>query len=227
MAKKNEIKKINEDMHRLATNGEAYFADYMAGTPHGDEKPHITVDLKNGNQIFQTYSSCRSLAPDLIEYIESVVQYIPLKSQLVIDFLLAEDDEELEKRIKSQFIGYFSFDFKRKREERKRDDRLVFFFIFAGIILLVFYGALSVYSSNLASSDATLSNWMTIWDQILSIASWVFLWEAFDRLFFNKSLETRETLRAAQLASAEIVFLCDPPSKPVSKTVRPMSEGKP
>jgi hypothetical protein len=228
MAKKNEIKKINEDMHRLATNGEAYFADYMAGTLHGDEKPQIRVDLRNGNQIFQTYSSYRSLAPDLIEYIQSVVEYTPLKSHLAITFLLSDDDEELKKRIQSQFVGYFSFDFNRKREARKRDDRLVFFFIFAGIILLTLYGALTAYSSGLPSSDAALGNWLTIWGQILSIASWVFLWEAFDRLFFNKSEETREMLRAAQLANAEIVFLADRhPSKAGLKTAAPRPEGKP
>jgi len=227
MAKKNEIKKINEDRPRLAAVGEAYFADYMVGTLHGDEKPQIRVDLRNGNQIFQTYSSYRSLAPDLIEYIQSVVEYIPLKSHLVVNFLLSDDDEELTKRIQSQFIGYFSFDFKRKREARKRDDRLVFFFIFAGIILLTLYGALTAYSSSLPSSDA-LGNWLTIWGQILSIASWVFLWEAFDRLFFNKTEETREMLRAAQLANAEIVFLYDRhPSKTGLKTAAPKSKGKP
>lgn len=228
MAKANEIKKINEDMRRLATNGEVYFADYMSGTTADDQKPYITVDLRHGNPIFQPYSSRRSLSPDLIAYVESVVQYIPLKSHLVINFLLSKDDSELKKRIKAEFIGYFSFDFDRKRLERKRDDHLVFFFFLAGIVLLTAYGALSAYASSLSVSEATLSNWLTIWGQILSIASWVFLWEAFDRLFFNKSEETRETLRAAQLANAEINFVVDkhPNAKRVP-TVASHKEEKP
>jgi hypothetical protein len=104
-------------------------------------------------------------------------------------------------------VGYYAFAINQKKMERRRDNRIIFFLFVIGIAFIGLYGLLAYFTSDLGLSAGLLGIWTPILSQIVSIASWVFIWEACDLLFLEKPAETRELLRLTQMASAEIAFI--------------------
>ncbi len=205
-----EITKIKEDAEKISNEGEVFFKVYASGAVPGGEEPHIRVDLRHSKQIFEPFSSHRSLNPEIFAYVQSLAQYTSLAHHLTIEFHLAHPEAELEKRIMTEFVGNYSFDFDQKQRIVKRENRLIWIFLGIGIVILGLYGLLSSFQIG-AVNNPPASGGFSVGGQILSIASWVFIWEAFDRILFDRPEERRAALRAGQLAKADVKFVYDPP----------------
>jgi hypothetical protein len=178
-----------------------FVEDYTLSLIEDDGKAHIKVDLRHGNQVFETYSSHRDLCNDIFEYIEGVARYIPLAIPIVIDFLIPPDYESLENKISSEFFTNYNFNFDEKRREAHSVHLKGWLMMGIGILFLLVYLVFVV----LEKTNSSNLFWF-LGDQIFSIVAWVFIWDATDKWAFEEWGYKRESLREAQLASASVVF---------------------
>lgn len=178
-----------------------YVENYALSLIEDDGKAHIRVDLRKDNPVFETYSSHRDLSNNIFEYVEGVAKYVPLVVPLVVDFLIPPEYEELEGKIKSEFLTNYHFNFDEKMRQARSVKLKGWLMMVVGVLFLLVYLIFVVLEKHNASNIF----WF-LGDQIFSIVAWVFIWDATDKWAFQERDYKREALREAQLASSSIQF---------------------
>lgn len=199
MAKGLENAFKGKKLKQLALLSGPYVENYSESLVKEDGRAHISVDLRHGNRIFETYSSRQDLAEDIYRYVEGAAKYTKITTPLTIDFLLPKDKESLETPIREQFISNYAFDFDETSHELKKC-------LWHALGMLSVGAALLLISITFSATNASPDRWVEIVEEIVSIASWVFVWDAVDKYFFDRPALRKEALRKAQLAQAEIRF---------------------
>lgn len=205
MAKEDRKKKENR-LARVLANGRDhdYVGSYVKSLMKEDGKAHISVDLRLGKEMFEPFSSRKDLSRSLFSYVEDVARYFKVSDEIAVDFLLESPDAPLEERIREEFEGNYHFEFEEKRNESRRIKWLSALLITVGIIFLV----LSSFLGYFATKDDDI--FVNIMSQVTSIVSWVFIWTAAEKFFFDRAATSKAALRAAQLADATISFVIEP-----------------
>lgn len=211
--KKQEKDKIRRRLEKIIADPTSsdLVKDYSASLYGEDGKAHITVDLRRDSDVYEPYSSRKDLSKNIYSYVEGVAKYVKVSSEISVDFILEREDKPLEERIKREFIANYRFDFDEEQEQNKHIKTISGFLMFVGILFLVGYSLLIYFNGSKTSLV------MSVLSEVVSIVSWVFIWAAVEKYFFDRNEVRRESLRSAQLADAEINFIIQPLEAPIIK----------
>jgi len=198
--KRSEIKEQNivfaQKISKLLDRKYRYSIRYEDSLVEDDGKAYINVDLTKVETPFSVYSYNRRVDPEIYAYIDSAAFYLRASVPVVINF----DDggrysEELKEKIKKAVIRHYALEFEDRMHEHRR--RIAFgwiAFIF-GLLFLTTTILLNVFIGD-----------MNIFFEIITILSWVFIWQSIDIFFFAGHERRVDIYNSAQLAVAEVRF---------------------
>lgn len=154
--------------------------------------PHIEINLSNGN-IYDEYSTDSELNPTIFEFVDKVFRLVKKKADLEIDitFPSAMKDEEKDK-IEKLFKSHYAINIVKSNEEIKRHNIVSIILLFFGIIVYGAYGLLEYFKMDF------------IFQGVIEIASWVFIWEAVDMFFLSNFGSRLERMKNIKIFNAKI-----------------------
>lgn len=200
-AKRAEIRERNIDFHkkvgRLLDRKYRYSFRYENSLLSDDGKAYINVDLTKVESPFSVYSYDTRVDSEIYAYIDNAAFFLRSEVPVVINF---DDgghyDEEMREKIKKAVIRHYALEFEDRLIDHKR--RLLFGWLafFIGVIFL----------STLISLSIILDDSWRIFLEIITIFSWVFIWQSVDIFFFSGHERRVDIYNSAQLAVAEIKF---------------------
>ena len=190
MSKRNEMKKtINEaNVMFEEIKQDKNRADFY----EGNGVSHIEINLSNGN-IYDEYSTDSELNPTIFEFVDKVFRLVKKKADLEIDitFPSAMKDEEKDK-IEKLFKSHYAINIVKSNEEIKRHNIVSIILLFFGIIVYGAYGLLEYFKMDF------------IFQGVIEIASWVFIWEAVDMFFLSNFGSRLERMKNIKIFNAKI-----------------------
>lgn len=188
---------FNAKVYKLLDRKYRYSIRYENSLIEDDGKAYINVDLTKVDTPFSVYSYDTRVDPEIYAYIDSAAFFLRTAIPVVINF----DDggrytEEMKDKIKRAVIRHYALEFEDKLYEHRR--RLLFGWLtFAiGIILLSLYIILYTF----------IKEQWTIFLEIITIFTWVFIWQSADNFFFSGHERRVDLYNSAQLAVAEVKF---------------------
>lgn len=199
--KKREIKEQNAEflskVSKLLDRKYRYSIRYENSLVEDDGKAYINVDLTKVDSPFSVYSYDTRVDSEIFAYIDSAAFYLRTAVPVVINF----DDggrysETLKEKIRKAVIRHYALEFEDRIHEHKR--RILFGW-FALIIGLVFLGTSIML-------NFFLDDKIRIFLEIITILSWVFIWQSMDIFFFAGHERRVDIYNSAQLAVAEVKF---------------------
>ena len=153
---------------------------------------HIEINLSNGN-IYDEYSTDSELNPTIFEFVDKVFRLVKKKADLEIDitFPSAMKDEGKDK-IEKLFKSHYAINIVKSNEEIKRHNIVSIILLFFGIIVYGAYGLLEYFKMDF------------IFQGVIEIASWVFIWEAVDMFFLSNFGSRLERMKNIKIFNAKI-----------------------
>lgn len=154
--------------------------------------PHIEINLSNGN-IYDEYSTDSELNPTIFEFVDKVFRLVKKKADLEIDitFPSSMKDEEKDK-IEKLFKSHYAINIVKSNEEIKRHNIVSIILLFFGIIVYGAYGLLEYFKMDF------------IFQGVIEIASWVFIWESVDMFFLSNFGSRLERMKNIKIFNAKI-----------------------
>lgn len=154
--------------------------------------PHIEINLSNGN-IYDEYSTDSELNPTIFEFVDKVFRLVKKKADLEIDitFPSTMKDEEKDK-IEKLFKSHYAINIVKSNEEIKRHNIVSIILLFFGIIVYGAYGLLEYFKMDF------------IFQGVIEIASWVFIWESVDMFFLSNFSSRLERIKNIKIFNAKI-----------------------
>ena len=154
--------------------------------------PHIEINLSNGN-IYDEYSTDSELNPTIFEFVDKVFRLVKKKADLEIDitFPSSMKDEEKDK-IEKLFKSHYAINIVKSNEEIKRHNIVSIILLFFGIIVYGAYGLLEYFKMDF------------IFQGVIEIASWVFIWESVDMFFLSNFSSRLERMKNIKIFNAKI-----------------------
>lgn len=162
-----------------------------------DGKAHINVDLTKVDSPFSVYSYDSRVDSEIYAYIDNAAFFLRSAVPVVINF---DDDgrysDEMKDKIKKAVIRHYALEFEDHLIEHRRKILYGWLSFFIGVIFLAVMISLKV---------AGLDD-LSVFFEIITIFSWVFVWQSIDIFFFSGHERRIDIYNAAQLAVAEISF---------------------
>lgn len=198
--KKTEIKEQNivfaQKISKLLDRKYRYSIRYEDSLVEDDGKAYINVDLTKVETPFSVYSYNRRVDPEIYAYIDNAAFYLRASVPVVINF----DDggrysDELKEKIRKAVIRHYALEFEDRMHEHRR--RIVFglFALLFGLIFLTTTILLHIFVEQI-----------NVFFEIITILSWVFIWQSVDIFFFAGHERRIDIYNSAQLAVAEVKF---------------------
>lgn len=184
-------------VNKLLDRKYRYSIRYENSLVEEDGKAYINVDLTRVDSPFSVYSYDRRVDPEIYAYIDSAAFYLRAAVPVVINF----DDggrytDEMKEKIKKAVIRHYALEFEDRIHEHRRR---IAFGILSFIIGLLFLAASIIL--NIFVQDE-----IRIFLEIITIFSWVFVWQSVDIFFFAGHERRIDIYNSAQLAVAEVKF---------------------
>ncbi|MGI6620971.1 MAG: hypothetical protein ACOX35_05925 [Bacillota bacterium] len=164
----------------------------------------IEISVDNYNEIFNGWDPSpvkrRDLDPEVIDFIESCADDIPLRYPVELHFYIPADQRAEEKErlsiegIRNNFAYSVALIRKSLSEIRKKT---IMYSVAAFVFLILRYMSGPIVPTNILT---------TIMIEGLSIGGWVFLWEAFSLLFFSGQETSNQLKQYLRLLEARIIF---------------------
>lgn len=154
--------------------------------------PHIEINLSNGN-IYDEYSTDSELNPTIIEFVDKVFRLVKKKADLEIDITYPSTMKDEEKdKIEKLFKSHYAINIVKSNEEIKRHNIVSIILLFFGIIVYGAYGLLEYFKMDF------------IFQGVIEIASWVFIWESVDMFFLSNFGSRLERMKNIKIFNAKI-----------------------
>ena len=157
---------------------------------------HLEVDLRNSNP-FDPYAGIRALDPSLFTYVDSFRKAMVNLAPIAVDFLVEEPDEEEERLIEEAFRRHYRMELCECQRERKRLKIVSAVFLVVGALLLAL--AIAMGFTDFGLVDDVIG-------EIVSIAAWVFVWAAVEKLFFDLRDLKKDAIYNAVMSLTDISF---------------------
>ena len=157
-----------------------------------DDIETINIKAENKAAIFSDYNydSNEVLNPNLEAFLVEKAKSIPPKSNLRVKIFT--DDCVDENEVKVAYKNKFKGDFEELEQELRRNMLFALTMLILGVLFIGF----------LILEMHFLNNY--ILSTILEIAAWVFIWEAVDSFFLERSVIKRKRYQMARLYYAEL-----------------------
>ena len=194
---KEEVRKIKQtyklELAELKKSKRNVISEVTSSLLEEDNRAHIKVDLRN-EDIYEPYSGKRKINRALFDHVKDEIGYIKPSVPVTIDFIINEESEPEIENISSLFSKMANFEFNKSSVGLKRNKIVVGLCMLLGIILLIAYELFMFFTKG------------NFFGEIISIASWVFIWEAVDAYVFTRFGIQKEGLINCRIASSKIEF---------------------
>ena len=194
---KEEVRKIKQtyklELAELKKSKRNVISEVTSSLLEEDNRAHIKVDLRN-EDIYEPYSGKRKINRALFDHVKDEIGYIKPSVPVTIDFIINEESEPEIENISSLFSKMANFEFTKSSVGLKRNKIVVGLCMLLGIILLIAYELFMFFTKG------------KFFGEIISIASWVFIWEAVDAYVFTRFGIQKEGLINCRIASSKIEF---------------------
>ena len=194
---KEELRKIKQtyklELAELKKSKRNVISEVTSSLLEEDNRAHIKVDLRN-KDIYEPYSGKRKINRALFDHVKDEIGYIKPSVPVTIDFIIDEESEPEIENISSLFSKMANFEFTKSSVGLKRNKIVVGLCMLLGIILLIAYELFMFFTKG------------NFFGEIISIASWVFIWEAVDAYVFTRFGIQKEGLINCRIASSKIEF---------------------
>lgn len=174
-----------------------YSIRYENSLVEDDGKAYINVDLTKVDSPFSIYSYDKRVDSEIYAYIDSAAFYLRASVPVVINF---DDggryDDDMKEKIKKAVIRHYSLEFEDRLHEHRR--RIIFGWL--SLIIGILFLAASVLAHYFIKED------YAVFFELITIISWVFVWQSFDNFFFAGHERRVDIYNSAQLAVAEVKF---------------------
>lgn len=162
-----------------------------------DGKAIIEVGAKNYDSIISPYcvKNYLTLNSDFADYIETNTKQVPLKDDLQLDIYLDSEPTKTQKiNITNALRVHFAEKIATQKAASKRN-------IFAALLLLLFGAAILVvcFLSQLYETNEIFTN-------LIDILAWVLVWDAFEKLIFERRKDTVEQVNNFRIMKARVIF---------------------
>lgn len=200
-AKKREVKEQNaifaRKVSKLLDRKYRYSIRYENLLMEDDGKAYINVDLTKVESPFSVYSYESRVDSEVYAYIDNAAFYLRTAVPIVINF----DDggrysEELKEKIKRAVIRHYALEFEDRIHEHRRRTAFGWLSLIIGLIFLGTSILLNIF----------VKDQIRIFLEIITILSWVFVWQSIDIFFFAGHERRVDIYNSAQLAVAEVTF---------------------
>lgn len=186
-------KTYKEELKELKSGKFDLFDEHTSALLGEDGRAHIKIDLR-GEEIYEPYSGKNKLNTNLFEHIQNEAEHIRPACPICLDFYIDEKDEKDIEKITSLYEQNAKFAFSSASNELRKNRIIISFSMILGVLFLIAYEVFMFFFNG------------NFFGEIISIASWVFIWEAVDRYFFTRLGIQKEGLLLARLASAKLIF---------------------
>ncbi len=162
----------------------------------------IEISLDYYLELFNDWDAAhikrKELHPELVEYLETVAEDIPLKEKLEIVFVMPDtvkntDTEQISKQV---FNNYFNFMIHLNQRNLRKMLKQAIYYIITGFTFVTLGYLLQKYQA--------LS--IEIFSEGLFIGGWVFMWEAISLLFFKSGSIRRINKAYLRFIESEITY---------------------
>lgn len=194
----NQKKEFQKRMDELFSRENRYSLKFEETHVFDDGKAYINVDLTKVESPFSLYSYNNKISPEIYDYIDQETEFLRSDIPVVINF----DDggkytDELKDKITKAVVRHYSLIYEKERIDNKKSKLFGFLSFGIGAFLLSLYIFLGTVFD--------LNNY-DFFGEVLSIASWVFIWEAVDRFFLTGNERKFDAFRAGKMALLEVQF---------------------
>jgi len=189
--------KLVEDLYRDSRNTTKKYVESLI---YPDGRAHISVDLTNIDELYSPYSYKEDMKPDIFEYIDEKTYYTPVEVPLVINLDVGDVSDLRKSRIRKSFLDHYRLIYEDKRRELKINRAVAWVLFGVGMSALVVSAI-----AKLAMNAAQIPEIPLVFE-MFQIFSWVFLWEAISKFFFQGREMRIQCMNAGQLALAEVKF---------------------
>ena len=194
---KEEVRKIKQtyklELAELKKSKRNVISEVTSSLLEEDNRAHIKVDLRN-KDIYEPYSGKRKINRALFDHVKDEIGYIKPSVPVTIDFIINEESEPEIENISSLFSKMANFEFTKSSVGLKRNKIVVGLCMLLGIILMIADELFMFFTKG------------NFFGEIISIASWVFIWEAVDAYVFTRFGIQKEGLINCRIASSKIEF---------------------
>lgn len=191
MWRKDRHNKKIKRYHNFDFDTNAYVMKYYIDK----EKAIIPIQIREYQELFSIYHPDNIvLNPDIAEYIEQIVYYIPYQYSVVLELRGLELTEEEKIHISSIFSQYFGM--------RAHDKKVDLRFNARKALVLLLFGFLFLSISYLLSHYMNLK----FINDVVSIAGTFSIWELVNTLWLERTSIRVASLNAGQLATSTIAF---------------------
>lgn len=163
-----------------------------------DEHNRYVIDLTiNDDASFLSPFSGENkvISSEVASYLDNAIKFVPAKLDISLHIKALNINEE-EKIIYMQAIKNYY-----RNIMTQLNNELIFNLI---VSLSMFFIGVIVIAIMIILSSRGLNE---IWDVVLEIIGWVFIWEAVDKFFFERRKLKLEILKAKQFINAKIIFI--------------------
>ncbi len=194
---KEEVRKIKQtyklELAELKKSKRNVISEVTSSLLEEDNRAHIKVDLRN-EDIYEPYSGKRKINRALFDHVKDEIGYIKPSVPVTIDFIINEEIEPEIENISSLFSKMANFEFTKSSVGLRRNKIVVGLCMLLGIILLIAYELFMFFTKG------------NFFGEIISIACWVFIWEAVDAYVFTRFGIQKEGLINCRIATSKIEF---------------------
>lgn len=176
------------NIDKQLTKGEAY-----KEAKNGDAI--ISINAPTNNELFSSYNynSDDVINKDLADYIWQKSKLVPFNHDIKLQIYTKEEVDK--KEVKSALNTYYRAEYLDAKSELKKNTIFSLLCLFFGVVTLV---VLSLFNS-------LIDNFYLL--SITDILAWVFIWEAFDVFFFQRSHSIRRIKQIQRLYKAKLEII--------------------
>ncbi len=162
---------------------------------------HMRCDLRQG-EVFLPYSGGLSLEKGLFDYIEEGYGFAIRPKKVALDFYIDEEFLPQKDRVRRAYRRHYEGAILETRHNRFRNRIVVLILFLMGLLFLSGY----VVATYFLKDDDFFN---IVVPEVLSIVSWVFVWAATERFFFESRSLKRELKKYQRLHDAKIHFIVE------------------
>ena len=158
-----------------------------------DNSCTIILDLAS-SPIYQAYSSSSMLNDEIFNFVEDSFRIVRKKDHINLKIIYPEGMDEVEKnKIVRLFKAHYASKYIENREDIKRTKIFAWISLAIGAALLIAKTLLSFYKLSF------------LFDEIIDIFAWVFIWESCDLFTFTNNSNRMKEIRYLRLFNINII----------------------
>ena len=156
----------------------------------------IKINVADDESILSKYNDDGQeiISSEMADFINNLVKSVPKEKDIVLNIKCSNYTEEKEKRYKKAIVNYYVNEFADKDSKLKNNSLISMLLFMIGVIGFVALYLLRTFEAHWLIQD------------IVEVASWVFLWETLDVFFLNRGIIKWKQKRDLKIIYSEIKF---------------------